>query len=302
MPADTNSTILGLLLQGTGNNDNTWGQLLNEQVIQLIEDAIAGRSAISTTGGNTALTAAQERSAILDVSGTLGSNATLTVENVSKTWIINNGCTLAGFTLGVKTSGGSALTIPAGNWKIWCNGSDVVAFALPTALSAVGAVTPATDTLPYYTSASAAAVTSFTAFARTILDDANAAAVLSTLGLVIGTNVQAFDSDLSTLAANITAFGHSLVDDANAAAGRTTLGVVIGTDVAAQADTRFTAHTRQRLTSGSGATYTTPANCRMIRVRMIGGGGGGPLVRRTTALLVKRRHLNRGPRSPVLVV
>lgn len=33
--------------------------------------------------------------------------------------------------------------------------------------------------------------------------------------------------------------------------------------------------TRQTLLSGSGATYTTPAGCRMIRVRMIGGGGGG---------------------------
>lgn len=31
----------------------------------------------------------------------------------------------------------------------------------------------------------------------------------------------------------------------------------------------------QRLTSGSGATYTTPANCRKIVVKMIGGGGGG---------------------------
>lgn len=33
--------------------------------------------------------------------------------------------------------------------------------------------------------------------------------------------------------------------------------------------------TRQYLTSGTSATYTTPANCKKIRVRMIGGGGGG---------------------------
>jgi len=31
----------------------------------------------------------------------------------------------------------------------------------------------------------------------------------------------------------------------------------------------------QALTSGTGATYTTPTGCRMLRVRMIGGGGGG---------------------------
>lgn len=270
MPADTTTTILGLLLQGTGNNNNTWGQLLNEQTVQLIEDAIAGRSAIVTTGGNTALSAAQERSAILDVSGTLASNATLTVENVSKSWIIKNGCTLGGFTLGVKTSSGSALTIPAGTWKIWCDGSDVIAFALPAALSALGALTPAADKIGYFTSASAGALADFTSYGRSIVAVASEAAFKALVNLEIGTDVQAFDSDLSTLAANITAFGHSLVDDANAAAARTTLGLVIGTDVAAA-----TLPTRQVLTSGTGATYTTPAGARQLRIRMVGGGGGG---------------------------
>lgn len=33
-------------------------------------------------------------------------------------------------------------------------------------------------------------------------------------------------------------------------------------------------HTVQRFLSGSG-TYTTPANCKAIKVRMVGGGGGG---------------------------
>jgi hypothetical protein len=35
------------------------------------------------------------------------------------------------------------------------------------------------------------------------------------------------------------------------------------------------APTFQYLTSGSSATYTTPANCRAIHVEMVGGGGGG---------------------------
>lgn len=35
------------------------------------------------------------------------------------------------------------------------------------------------------------------------------------------------------------------------------------------------APTIQTFTSGSSATYTTPANCQWIRVRMVGGGGGG---------------------------
>ncbi len=40
-------------------------------------------------------------------------------------------------------------------------------------------------------------------------------------------------------------------------------------------DVKFTAHTRQVLTSGSSATYTTPANVRQLVVRAWGGGGGG---------------------------
>jgi hypothetical protein len=37
----------------------------------------------------------------------------------------------------------------------------------------------------------------------------------------------------------------------------------------------FTLQTRQVLTSGSGATYTTPAGVRQLRIRMVAGGGGG---------------------------
>ena len=36
-----------------------------------------------------------------------------------------------------------------------------------------------------------------------------------------------------------------------------------------------TAPTVQRLLSGTGATYNTPAGCKMLKVRMVGGGGGG---------------------------
>jgi hypothetical protein len=43
----------------------------------------------------------------------------------------------------------------------------------------------------------------------------------------------------------------------------------------AQARAALPAFTTQYFTSGTSATYTTPANCRAIRVRMIGGGGGG---------------------------
>lgn len=54
---------------------------------------------------------------------------------------------------------------------------------LTTALSSIGAVTPAADRLVYYTGAAAAALATFTAFARSLLDDADAATARTTLGL-----------------------------------------------------------------------------------------------------------------------
>lgn len=120
-------------------------------------------------------------------------------------------------------------------------------------LTAFAAVTFAADTYLYATAADTFATGTVTSFARTLLDDADAATARTTLGLAIGTSVQAYDAELAALAglvsaadrlpyftgsgsaslATFTTFGRSLVDDADASAARTTLGLVIGTNVQA---------------------------------------------------------------------
>jgi len=55
--------------------------------------------------------------------------------------------------------------------------------SLAAALASIGNLTPAADRLTYYTAASTAALATFTAFGRALLDDADAATARNTLGL-----------------------------------------------------------------------------------------------------------------------
>jgi hypothetical protein len=128
------------------------------------------------------------------------------------------------------------------------------------ASKAVKALTPAANQLPYFTSTTAAALTPFSAFGRTLIDDADATAARVTLGLVIGTNVQAQDPTLQSLAGLTTAadrlpyftgvdvvtvtpltgFIRTLLDDADATEARATLGVT-GAGAGQPADSTLTA-------------------------------------------------------------
>jgi hypothetical protein len=94
-----------------------------------------------------------------------------------------------------------------------------------------------------YSDANTAEFVETTAFGRSLIDDASASDARSTLGLVIGTDVQAFNSNLSAISgltsaadkvpyftgsgtaavADFSSFGRSLVDDTSASQARSTL-------------------------------------------------------------------------------
>lgn len=78
-------------------------------------------------------------------------------------------------------------------------GTNVQAFH--ASLLSIAGLTTAANKMIYTTGSDAYAVTDLSAFGRTLIDDADATAAKVTLGLVIGTNVQAADATLTSIAA-----------------------------------------------------------------------------------------------------
>ncbi len=132
----TYTTRIRLTKQGTGDNDSTWGVVLNDEVIDLTDYAIAGYTTISLAAGDVSLTindgaADEARSAMLELTGTLtGDRGVYLPTNISKSYIVKND-TSGAYSTTVLINGGTGSAIP--------QGASVIVFTDGTT------VTPATD-------------------------------------------------------------------------------------------------------------------------------------------------------------
>tara|TARA_R110000765_G_scaffold88129_1_gene168669 strand:- start:59 stop:1456 length:1398 start_codon:yes stop_codon:yes gene_type:complete len=132
-------------------------------------------------------------------------------------------------------------------------------------LAAVAGLTSAADKLPYFTGSGTASVAAFTAAGRALVDDANVAAQRTTLGLVVGTNVQAYDAQLADIAALAVTNSNIIVGDGtnwvaeSGSTARTSLGLAIGTNVQAYdaqlADIAALAVTDSNVIVGDGSNW-----------------------------------------------
>ena len=91
--SSTYTTRLRLEKQGDGENPNTWGQKLNQSVIDLVDSSIAGYTNVAVSSVDLTLTVAdggvdQARTKTLEVTGTLTSNVAVIIPQVQKDYII----------------------------------------------------------------------------------------------------------------------------------------------------------------------------------------------------------------------
>jgi hypothetical protein len=150
--ASTYTDRLGLEKQTDGENPNSWGAILNTNVIDLIDDAIAGYEIVSVSSTGITLTdnigsTDQSRNAALEFAGTLTANVTITVPAEEKTYFIREN-TSGSFAVQMKTDVGTALTLSQGaNTFVACNGTSIYRIDAPTSVTSFTANTLTANTL-----------------------------------------------------------------------------------------------------------------------------------------------------------
>ena len=128
--ASSYSSNLKIELMTTGEKATTWGDVTNTNLGTALEESIVGTGTVTFSGSDLSISLTNSnatqiaRNIRLVLTGTSGGSRTLTVPDIEKTYIINNGCADA---VAISNSTGSTVSVPAGKtmW-VYSTGSNVV--------------------------------------------------------------------------------------------------------------------------------------------------------------------------------
>ncbi len=204
--ASSFTTRIRLEKQGDGENANTWGTRLNQNVIDMVDEAVAGYESVEVSGQASITltanngTADQSRNFGLRFTGDLAAPCTVVAPNAEKVYFISN-----------ETSGGHAIVIKAGSAKTTVNeGSPALIATDGTNISKISAEFESGTRMAF---AQAAAPTGWTAETCATYDDAAlriiTASTSGTGGGTAGSNSfgQAFSSAIVVTVAGDTVNG-----------------------------------------------------------------------------------------------
>jgi hypothetical protein len=217
---------LKIELVATGEQVNEWGVTTNSNFENGLEQAIVGRGVVEyTSDANKTITLTESNSSQdarnlflyvdTDALTTLTATRDLIVPTIEKTYVVHND-TAGSQSIRVKTSGGTGITIPNGKKALlYVDGTNVI------------------EQLNYLTSAEIGTIT-FTnpvPIASGGTNATSASAARTSLGLAIGTDVQAYNAGLQDISGLAKTDGNFIVGDGtnwvaeSGATVRTSLGL-----------------------------------------------------------------------------
>jgi len=112
--ASTYTSRIRLEKQADGENPNSWGLILNQNVIDLVDEAVAGYEVVSVSSVAVSLTSQdgssdQARKAGFKIQGTLTADVTISFPAQEKTYFVHNGTT-GDYNVLLKAGAGTVVT------------------------------------------------------------------------------------------------------------------------------------------------------------------------------------------------